>query len=108
MALGSNNPFPSALFVEQAAAPSGPLAPAAGRQRIFPSSTDHRWRTEDSAGGVRDLAGGLYTSDPPIDPAASFVYWLWEGGSPTSQLKLKAMRNGQIITVQSWTIEEDT
>lgn len=52
--LGSNNPFPSVLIVEQGATPT---TPAAGYQRLFARTSDGHLCTVDDAGTVSDLQG---------------------------------------------------
>lgn len=55
MALGSNNPFPSVLVVEQG---STPATPAAGRQRLFIDSADGHLKRVDDAAAVTDIEDG--------------------------------------------------
>lgn len=49
MALGSNNPYPSVLLVEQGSAPANP---ASGDQRLYISTTDHKVYVVNSTGTV--------------------------------------------------------
>lgn len=53
--LASDNPFPSILNTEQA---STPTAPAAGKQRLFIKTSDHRLYRVDSAGTVVPIETG--------------------------------------------------
>jgi len=54
MALGSNNPFPSVLVVEGTV----PATPAAGNQRVYIDSADHKFKRVNSGGSVTTIEGG--------------------------------------------------
>lgn len=53
MAIGSNNPFPSVLIVESTV----PASPAAGDQRIYIDSADHKLKRVNSSGTVTTVEG---------------------------------------------------
>lgn len=55
MAKGSDNPFPSVLFVEQASTPS---TPASGQARLY-RKTDNAWYFVDDAGSEQPFGGGI-------------------------------------------------
>lgn len=57
MAKGSDNPFPSVLFVEGTA----PVAPSAGDQRLFIDSADHLPKIIDSSSNV-SVIGSVLTA----------------------------------------------
>lgn len=57
MTTASNNPFPSVLVVEG----SAPASPAAGDQRLFIDSADHKLKRKDSSGTVTTVEGGSAT-----------------------------------------------
>lgn len=54
MAKASDNPYPSVLVVEGTA----PATPAAGDQRLFVDSADHKLKRKDSSGTVTTVEGG--------------------------------------------------
>ncbi len=56
MTVGSNNPFPSVLAVEQG---STPATPASGNQRLFIRTSDHLLCYVNSSGTVTQVGGGL-------------------------------------------------
>ncbi len=55
MAIGSNNPFPSFLAVEQGSAPANP---ASGNQRLFIRTSDHTLCYVNSSGTVSQVGAG--------------------------------------------------
>jgi hypothetical protein len=57
MTLGSDNPFPSVLFVEG----TEPAAPSAGRQRLYIDSTSHHLMRTNSSGVETDIEAGPTT-----------------------------------------------
>lgn len=60
MTKGSDNPFPSVLFVEGAA----PSSPAATNFRLFYDSSDHLLKWKNSAGTVTVIATGTPLTNP--------------------------------------------
>jgi hypothetical protein len=54
MAKASDNPYPSLLVVEG----SAPASPAAGNQRVFIDSADHKLKRKNSSGTVTTIEGG--------------------------------------------------
>lgn len=92
MALGSNNPFPSVLFVEQG---STPTTPAAGRQRLYPRSSDGKWVAVDDAAAVTVLNPDRITTIP----------FLIDGGGSTITTGLKGFfRVPFACTITGWQI----
>jgi hypothetical protein len=89
MALGSNNPFPKVILVEG----STPSSPSAGRQSLFLSSTDNRFKRVNSSGSVHPIEPILavrsstqsFTSDSLADitgfsvAVAASEVWICEG-----------------------------
>ena len=92
MALGSNNPFPSILVVEQG---STPTTPSAGTQRIFARSSDGHLCTVDDGGTVADLHATRTTTIP----------FLIDGGGVTITTGLKGFfRVPFACTITGWQI----
>lgn len=54
MAKASDNPYPSMLVVEGTA----PTSPAAGQQRVYIDSADHKFKRVNSSGTVTTIEGG--------------------------------------------------
>ncbi len=101
MALGSNNPFPSELFVEQG---STPASPAAGRQRLFIDSADHHAKRVNSSGVVVDIeAIGQVLSADPASPVNGQFWVTDDGGSPAS-IALKFRKGGVTYTLAEVTV----
>lgn len=59
MSLGSNNPFPKVILVEQGSTPS---SPSSGDQKLFIDSDDHHLKRVDSLGNVVDIEGGTVST----------------------------------------------
>jgi len=100
MSLGSNNPFPSVLLVEQASAPA---TPAAGHQRIYAGTDGHR-KAVDDGGLVRDLdeIGVIRTSDPasPVDD----TFWVRRDNASPQVVALRIRIAGVTYTLADVTI----
>lgn len=75
MAKASDNQFPSVLLAEQGSAPAGP---AAGHQRIFIDSSDHRLKRVDESDAVVDLeaSSSVDAGDVTYTPAVAAD---WDG-----------------------------
>lgn len=91
----SDNPFPSFLVVETAAASIG--TPAAGRQRLF-IDTDHVLKYKNSGGSVSTISGGAGVAGDTI--------WDTKGDiavatAADTASKLAAGANGKVLTTDS-------
>lgn len=101
MALGSNNPFPSVLVVEQASAPT---TPAAGRQRLYAKTTDGHFYAVDDAGVERDLEAIQQTlSADPASPVNG-TWWLTDDGGSPAAIKLRFRKGGTTYTLAEVTV----
>lgn len=99
--LGSNNPFPSVLIVEQG---STPTTPAAGKQRLYAKSSDGHFYAVDDAGAVRDLEAIQQTlSADPASPVNG-TWWLVDDGGSPSSIALRVRKGGVTYTVAEITV----
>lgn len=84
MAKASDNPYPSVLLVEQAAAPA---TPAAGQARIY-RGTDNKNYIIDDAGTSTEIGaggGGVFSAWTPALTAATTNPTLGTGGSTSGR-----------------------
>lgn len=99
--LGSNNPFPSVLIVEQG---STPTTPSSGQQRLYAKSSDGHFYAVDDAGAARDLEAIQQTlSADPASPVNGTWWLVDDGGSPAS-VALRVRKGGVTYTVAEITI----
>lgn len=101
MALGSNNPFPSVLFTEQASAPT---TPAAGKQRVYAKASDGHFYAVDDAGVVRDVEAIQQTlAADPVSPVNN-TWWLVDDGASPSSVALRFRKGGVTYTLAEVTV----
>ena len=99
--LGSNNPFPSLLFVEQG---STPTTPDANQQRVYPKTANGRFHAVDDAGAERDLEAIQQTlSADPASPVNG-TWWLVDDGGSPSSIALRVRKGGVTYTVAEITV----
>ncbi len=98
MALGSDNPFPSMLYVEG----TTPASPSSGRQRLFVRSSDHVLCMVNSGGTVTPLSGSLTN---PMTTVGDLI----RGGASGAPTALAAsstagqfLMNGGTATAPAW------
>lgn len=99
--LGSNNPFPKVIFVEQG---STPTTPAAGQQKLFIDSTTHHLNRVDSSSVVVDLeAIGQVLSADPASPVNG-TFWVTDDGGSPAAIKLRFRKGGISYTLAEVTV----
>lgn len=99
--LGSNNQFPSLLFVEQG---STPTTPDANQQRVYPKTANGHFHAVDDAGAERDLEAIQQTlSADPASPVNGTWWLVDDGGSPAS-VALRVRKGGVTYTVAEITV----
>lgn len=94
MALGSNNPFPSELFVEG----SAPASPAATNFRLYFDSADHLLKWKNSAGTVTTIATGASSMTNPMTTTQDIIV----GGASGTPGRLAAgAAGGALVSLNS-------
>lgn len=101
MALGSNNPFPKVILVEQG---STPATPSSGAQKLFLDDTTHQLNRVDENDDVRDIEAIQATlSADPASPKNGTWWVVDDGGSPAS-VALRFHKGGVTYTLAEVTV----